>query len=253
MPIGSSEQLPAVFEQLLSLRLSAIYDPLVLWWTEGSAKVDPSCLIAKGLPHPDTFGAFLDGSWTRHLWQPLEVQTHQASKDEAIIDGITLRFRSAAATDVGRVRETNQDAYSERPEIGLWAVADGLGGHRDGEIASRMVCDALADFEPHAGFDSTIEEVRHRMDEVNTHLLRRSTGSLISVGASAVVVLLLRATAARSLGGRQSRVSMAIGPAGTGDPRSQRGDGNTRGSTRLPWRDAGDRGPASAGARLVRG
>jgi serine/threonine protein phosphatase PrpC len=40
-------------------------------------------------------------------------------------------------------------------------VADGLGGHRNGEVASRMVCDALADFVPDAGFDQMIEAPRN--------------------------------------------------------------------------------------------
>jgi type VI secretion system protein ImpM len=207
MPIGSPDELPKVFEQLISHRLSAMYDPLVMWWTEGSANVEPSCLIARGLPHPDTFGALLDGSWARNWWQPLAAQVQQPSNGGSLVDGATLRFRSAGATDVGRVRETNQDAFAERPEIGLWAVADGLGGHRDGDIASRMVCDALEDFEPHPSFDATIEAVRRRMSEVNEHLLRTSTRSLMSDrSASTVVVLLVRGSRGSILWAGDSRV-----------------------------------------------
>ena len=151
-----------VFEQLLSQRLSAMYDPLVLWWTEGSSVVEPSCLIAKGLPHPSTFAALLDGSWAQYRWRsvPARVETSADPGDTLVDDATPLGFRSAAATDVGLAREINEDAFVERPEVGVWAVADGLGGHRDGEVASRMVCDALADFVPDPSFEGTIEAAR---------------------------------------------------------------------------------------------
>ncbi|MFK3968909.1 PP2C family protein-serine/threonine phosphatase [Ensifer adhaerens] len=50
---------------------------------------------------------------------------------------------SAAATHRGARRETNQDAYICRPDIGLWAVADGIGGLPSGDKASQAVVDAL--------------------------------------------------------------------------------------------------------------
>jgi type VI secretion system ImpM family protein len=208
IPIGSPEQLGRVFEQLLSLRLSTMYDPLVLWWTEGSSIVDPSCLIAKGLPHPATFGALLDGSWPQH-WRsiPARVERDPSLAGALLDDPIPLRFRSAAATDVGRARGNNEDGFVERPEVGLWAVADGLGGHSGGEIASRMVCDALADFEPDKSFEETVEAARQRMQQVNDHLLRTAAGSLLAGhSGSTVVVLLVRGAHAAVLWAGDSRV-----------------------------------------------
>jgi protein phosphatase len=51
------------------------------------------------------------------------------------------RLRAGAATDVGRVRQINEDRYLVVD--GLWAVADGVGGHQAGEIASQTSIDAL--------------------------------------------------------------------------------------------------------------
>lgn len=50
------------------------------------------------------------------------------------------------ATEVGRVRQQNEDSVLAAADIGLFAVADGMGGHRAGEVASKM---ALQDLEQH--------------------------------------------------------------------------------------------------------
>ena len=56
-------------------------------------------------------------------------------------------FSSAAATHVGLVRERNEDSMIVLPEIGMWAVADGMGGHQAGAYASQCVTAALAKLE----------------------------------------------------------------------------------------------------------
>src|SRR6478736_2825819 len=54
-----------------------------------------------------------------------------------------MRLITGAATDVGRVREGNEDAYLVDDAMGLVAVADGMGGHRAGEVASATALEAL--------------------------------------------------------------------------------------------------------------
>jgi serine/threonine protein phosphatase PrpC len=55
-----------------------------------------------------------------------------------------VRFEAAAATDRGLRRPENEDAYLVDTTRGLFCVADGMGGHAAGEVASRMAVEALA-------------------------------------------------------------------------------------------------------------
>ena len=53
-----------------------------------------------------------------------------------------MRIRVGASSDIGRARERNEDAYLTSPP--LYAVADGMGGHRGGEVASALAVDVLS-------------------------------------------------------------------------------------------------------------
>ncbi len=54
-----------------------------------------------------------------------------------------LMIRSVGGSDVGRRRQSNEDAYLRDDELGLWIVADGMGGHAAGEVASQEAVDTI--------------------------------------------------------------------------------------------------------------
>ena len=81
-----------------------------------------------------------------------------------------MPYRSAARTHVGTIRRQNEDAVLERTEIGLWAVADGAGGHERGDYASARIIAALGEVNPELGGVILLEDVKIRLRDVNLEL-----------------------------------------------------------------------------------
>ena len=79
------------------------------------------------------------------------------------------RFAWGSATDTGRVRQANED--SMLAVDGLFAVADGMGGHRGGEVASHLAIETLQDEFTAAGTDVLVTAVQ----EANRALVDRSS------------------------------------------------------------------------------
>lgn len=54
-----------------------------------------------------------------------------------------MTWRSAGLTDVGKIRQSNQDAFALVDALQLWVIADGMGGHTGGDVASRLAVEAI--------------------------------------------------------------------------------------------------------------
>lgn len=85
-----------------------------------------------------------------------------------------LSWTSAAESNVGTVRAVNEDAYLVVPEWGLWAIADGMGGHEAGDVASSMIVEQLRRAAPHTDGRSHVDTVKSCLADVNAVLRENS-------------------------------------------------------------------------------
>lgn len=103
--------------------------------------------------------------------------------------GGRFRWRAAARSHAGLVRDVNEDACLVRPERGLWAVADGMGGHAVGDFASRTVVTALDDVRPAGSLALLLAATRERLHAANRRLRAEAATRKVPLIGSTVVVL----------------------------------------------------------------
>jgi serine/threonine protein phosphatase PrpC len=105
----------------------------------------------------------------------------------------TERIRSWHATHNGTKRKHNEDTWVDRPDIGIWAVADGAGGHQAGEVASGMIAEALDSLPSELSAPELLYAVRERIADTHRALreeaARRGGNTMI---ASTLVAFLAR-------------------------------------------------------------
>jgi len=94
-----------------------------------------------------------------------------------------MLYRSAARTHVGTIRRRNEDAVLDRAEIGMWAVADGAGGHLRGDYASGRIIAALREVDPGLSGPQLVDDVKARLASVNRELRARA----VTIGPKAVI------------------------------------------------------------------
>ena len=65
-------------------------------------------------------------------------------------------IRACGVSDAGRVRKSNEDRFISDPELRLFAVADGMGGHKAGEVAAQLAIDAISGFVSRSANDNDV-------------------------------------------------------------------------------------------------
>lgn len=98
---------------------------------------------------------------------------------------------SAGITDVGNVRKVNEDAILDRPQTGLWVVADGMGGHEAGDVASSSIVASLAALGEYDRPRAFVDAVEDCIIDVNRRLYDASSAAGQIMGSTVVAVLAL--------------------------------------------------------------
>ncbi len=116
-------------------------------------------------------------------------------------------FISSSATHVGMVRKVNEDSFISRDDIGLWAVADGMGGHQAGDMASQLVTNSLGAVPLSRDISELLHATKAALYSANSELISMD-GQFDSkrVPGSTVVVLLISGNEAVVVWAGDSRI-----------------------------------------------
>lgn len=104
-------------------------------------------------------------------------------------------WTSAGLTHQGLVRTTNEDALCLRDDIGLWAVADGLGGHSAGDLASQTVVESLFKLKPYPDLGVMAEFMEHALLDANQRLVTLADERQQVIGSTVVTFAIVEAYA----------------------------------------------------------
>jgi serine/threonine-protein phosphatase Stp1 len=105
---------------------------------------------------------------------------------------VAFRYAVGARTHVGLVRQVNEDSILCHPAGGLWAVADGMGGHANGQWAGMQVTGALATVhltpDPRAAIDSDCERLADVLADANARIVAASAAEGTTMGSTVVTL-----------------------------------------------------------------
>ncbi len=172
--------------RLRRLGHAGLHADMSYWWTAGGAGFPALALTSRGLPDPYLFAGFLTGS---SMPSPLD-----PGSTAQVLPVDLLHINFGSISHPGKVRSENEDRYLVAPEIGVFAVADGMGGHEDGALASTAVIDALARSGAAVSAADLMARLEDRILRANAELRAAGRARGGVVGTTVAVLLIFGAT-----------------------------------------------------------
>jgi type VI secretion system ImpM family protein len=143
--------------------------------------------------------AWIETEAFRSLWRVPSAQRFLSTEGLPAPRPLTRRMKTAlksnsfdvgSITDKGLKRAHNEDSFLCRTDLGLWAIADGLGGYDAGDIASRLAVEALSTLKPAASLqdltEHTVNHLQQAHDAIHTYA---DQNGIESCGTTVVVFL----------------------------------------------------------------
>jgi len=211
-----------MFPHLTSLLLNKYLVGHSLWCTVGSEEIKPGFLTVNGLPPFTAYAGMIHGQFQEAGWDLQQQQITPPTQQNVQLDIVNAPpvvevvkntvpklqetnaisstpeqraknhlWRSFSRTDTGRVRKYNEDSILDRPDLGLWVIADGMGGHKAGDVASKKIINTLNKLDTSSSLDVIITEVRSALQLVNNELkaLAAKTYDQQIIGSTVVALL----------------------------------------------------------------
>ncbi|MCX7068693.1 MAG: type VI secretion system-associated protein TagF [Methylococcales bacterium] len=211
--IENSGQINNAFVGLNTKLLARFMSGYSLWTNEGSQHVQAALLACEGLPPISSFTDFLtDRVSSKNYFTPSELALELlanspnsanvtiADQEQPSLSSILASNKSAlsescwhswAITNTGKRRKHNEDSLLDKPEASLWVVADGMGGHKAGDVASQLIVNTLKNLLPTEPLENYIKEVEQSLQNVNTQLRKLAAREYDNhlVGSTVVVLI----------------------------------------------------------------
>lgn len=106
-----------------------------------------------------------------------------------VAQSAAAHWKTVVRSHVGCVRQINEDRALDRPDVSIWAVADGMGGHDAGDRAAQLIVDSLGQADGARPGWGLLDDIRLRLFEANSTLVTRGRMSGRTSGATVVVLV----------------------------------------------------------------